>query len=122
MTLAAKVLRYEPADNPDSVILGITASGDYTTGIGGDPLDLDPSAFADPNGIGVLGEPTSQPATPPSIEAQAIGGYVPELIPGATLAENAIVFYDLSTGAELASEAYPAAIADGTLTVKVPLR
>ena len=121
MGLTAKVLRYEPINNPDSVILGITAAGNYTTAVGGSTLNLNPSQFSDPNGVGVLGEPMNQPATPPSVQAQAMAGYYAQLIPGATLAVNKVAFY-ASEGAELGTGAFPAAILNGTLTVRLPLR
>ena len=122
MSLAKKVLKYIPSiGSPDSVLLAITPSGNYTTAIGGDPLDLNPKTFTDPNGVGVLGEPLNQPKTPPTIQAQALDGYYAQLIPGATLGANAIAFYE-AEGTELGNGAYPAAILNGTLTVELPLR
>lgn len=119
MALAFKVLRYTPANNPDTVELGVTVSGNYVTN--GDTANLNPSQYADPNGLGVLGEPLSQPVTPPSVVEENLGGYYANVVPGATLAANLIKFYQPG-GAEVAAGAYPAAITGGTLTIRVPLR
>jgi hypothetical protein len=118
--LAFKVLKYLPSIGaPDSVLLGVTPTGNYTTG--GDTANLNPSTFSDPNGVGVLGDPLNQPTTPPSIHSQSLSGYYAQLIPGATLATNKIQFF-ASEGSELAQGAYPAAILNGSLTVELPLR
>jgi hypothetical protein len=120
--LAFSVLKYIPSIGaPDSVLLKCTPSGNYTTAEGGDTANLNPKTFTDPLCVGVLGEPLNQPATPPSIKEQALGGYYAQLIPGATLGANAIAFYE-SEGNELGSGGYPAAITGGTLTVELPLR
>ena len=113
-----QVLKYEPSLNPDSVLLNCVTSGDYVTAQGGTTVDLDPSTFSDPNGVGVLGEPLNQPVTPPSIESCALaGGVYAQLTPGATLNANKISLWT-NNDAELGNTAYPA----GTLVVRLPLR
>jgi len=112
-----QVLRYEPSINPDTVILNAVMSGNYVTGQGGTTVNLNPSTFTDPNGVGILGVPLSQPTTPPSIDACALAnGVYAELTPGATLAANKIVLWN-SEGSEFGNAAYPA----GTLTIRLPL-
>lgn len=119
MGITFQVLRYEPSIGaPDSVILNAVMAGNYVTGQGGTTVDLDPSTFTDPNGIGILGDPLNQPKTPPSIETcQLAGGDYAQITPGATLNANKISFWT-NNNAELGNGAYPA----GTLTIKLPLR
>lgn len=116
--LAPSILKYTPRSNPDYAILLIAVTGNYVAG--GDTINLNPSAIKDPNGVGLLGDPLNQPKTPPTIDAQALGGYYAQLDPGTTLATNKIQFYT-SEGNELAAGAYPAGITGGTLTVKLPV-
>lgn len=119
MALALKVLRYTPADNPDTVELGVTASGNYVTS--GDTANLNPSTYTDPNGLGVIGQPLSQPVTPPSVVGESLSGYYAQLIPGTTLATNKIQFFQPG-GTEVSAGAYPAQITGGKLTIRVPLK
>ena len=124
MGLAFKILRYSPTNNPDTAEIGVTATGNYVTAVGGSAADLSPGNISDPNGVGLLGEPSNQPSTPPSIEAESLDGYYAELIPaaaGAALSGNKIRFW-VSEGVELGSGAFPAAILNGTLTIRLPLR
>ena len=114
-----QVLKYDPSIGaPDSVLLNAVTNGNYTTGVGGTTVDLDPAKFADPNGVGILGEPLNQPVTPPSIAACALAnGVYAQLTPGATLNANKITLWN-SEGSEFGTGAYPA----GTLVVRLPLR
>lgn len=119
MALAPKLLGYLPTDNPDWAVIQAVATSNYVTG--GDTLSVAPAAYTDPNGKGVLGEPLGLTTIPPSTETENIGGYYAQFIPGTTLANGKVKFYQ-SQGAELAAGAYPAAILNGVLTFKVPLR
>jgi hypothetical protein len=122
MALKGSILKYVPTiGSPDYALVKVTPSGNYVTAVGGDALNLNPSALTDPNGVGLLGQPLSQPTEPPSIEGEALAGYYAQLVPGATLDANKITFW-VSEAGELGSGAYPAAILNGTLVVKVPLR
>jgi hypothetical protein len=114
-----QVLKYEPSIGaPDDVLLKAVMTGDYATAQGGTVINLNPSAFADPNGVGVLGEPLNPPVTPPSIEScQLANGVYAELTPGTTLVNSTITLWD-SEGSEFGNAAYPV----GTLVVKLPLR
>lgn len=113
------VLKYSPAGVPDHLFLKCTFTANYTTG--GDTLNLNPSAFTDPNGNGILGYPDSVPSVTPSVFSKNFTGayslsdaYV---IPGATLGTFKI---QLATGGvELAAGAYPAGILNQSVTLEV---
>lgn len=121
MALAPKLLGYFPTIGaPDWAVIQAVASGSYTI-VTGDTLNTSPSAWSDPNGKGILGEPLALTTIPPSVETENLGGYYAQFVPGTTLSNGKIHFYS-SQGAELASGAYPAAITGGVLTIKVPLR
>ena len=100
MGLAFKILRYSPTNNPDTAEIGVTATGNYVTAVGGSAADLSPGNISDPNGVGLLGEPSNQPSTPPSIEAESLDGYYAELIPAAAGAalSGSVTFSDGVTG------------------------
>ena len=121
MPLAPKLLGYLPTDSPDWAVIQAVPSGNYTTNVGGDTLSISPGDYTDPNGKGVLGEPNVLTTIPPSTETENIGGYYAQFIPGTTLKNGKVKFYQ-SQGSELGTGAYPAAITGGVLTFKVPLR
>ncbi len=119
MALAPQLLGYFPYDNPDHAIIKVVASGNYPNPAG-DTLNLNPSAWADPYGKGLLGLPLNPTTVPPNVDAENLGGYYAQVVPGATLAACKVHFYS-SQGSEVANGAYPAAISGGVLTVQVPL-
>lgn len=114
-----KLLGYLPTDSPDWAVVQPVFGGNYVTG--GDTFNQNPAGWTDPNGLGLLGEPTNPTKMPPSIETENIGGYYGQFIPGATLATSKVKLF-APGGAEVAAGAMPAAISGGTLTVRIPLR
>jgi hypothetical protein len=117
MSVALKVLRQVNAVNSLETYIAATMSGNYTTGIGGDPCSLVASNIKDPNALSPS-LPGQVPQVPPSVEQASIGGYTADLIQAATLSGFALKFWT-SEGVELGSGAYPAAISGGTVTLKM---
>lgn len=113
------VLRYTPPGTPDTAELGVTPSGNYVAG--GDLMNLNPSAFTDPNGVGVLGEPLAVPKTPPAVDVENAAGYYAEIVIGATLAAFKLQWFQPG-GAEVAAGAYPAQILAAVAKIRMPLR
>ena len=113
-----QVLKYAPEINPDHVLLNAVMTGNYVTGQGGTTVNLNPSTFADPNGIGILGEPLALPKLPPYVEACALAnGVYAQLNVGTNLSNCQIELFTNAAG-ELGNGAYPA----GTLIIDLPLR
>lgn len=119
MANSLAVDRYTPPGVPDTVEMTDTISGNYVAG--GDALSLAPSAFKDPNGLGVVGYPDAVPVTPVQVDSNNAGGYYPEVIPAATLAGFKLKWY-APGGAEVGAGAYPAAIIAAQVKVRVPLK
>jgi hypothetical protein len=118
MANSSAVTAYTPPGTPDTVELAVTPSGNYAAG--GDTINLNPSAFRDPNGVGVLGQPLSVPTRRVRVVANNAGGYYPQFVPGATLATSKLQWF-APGGAEVAAGAYPAAITGAQVTVYLPL-
>lgn len=110
---------YSARFSPQFALVKVTRTGNYTTG--GDPVNLNPSAWSDPNGMGLLGEPLAVPGLPVAIDSEADTGYYAQIVAGATLAAFKIQYFT-SEGNELAQAAYPNAILNGTLVLRVPLK
>jgi hypothetical protein len=115
-----KLLRYEPSIGaPDFALVQPVEAGNYSTN--GDTVNLNPGSWTDPNGIGILGEPTNLPSLPVAIDSEAIGGYYAQWSAGTTLGNGKLVLYQPG-GAQVAAGAVPAAISGGTIVLRVPLR
>jgi hypothetical protein len=121
MALTENVMKYSPAGVPDRLFLQCVLSGNYV--LGGDTLNLNPSAFKDPNGVGLLGYPDSVPKINPSIFSTNFTGayalYEANVVPGATLGTFKVQF--ASGGVELGAGAYPAGMFGQSFIVEVVL-
>jgi hypothetical protein len=119
MAFTENVLKYSPPGVPDRLFLQIIPTGNYVTG--GDTLNLNPSAFKDPNGIGILGYPDSVPKVPPAPFSWNFTGayalYEPYVVPGATLGTFKVQI--ANGGVELGAGAYPAGIAGQPIELEV---
>lgn len=120
MSVALQVMRYVPAVNPAYVILKAVRSGSYVAG--GDPINLAPSSWTDPNGVGIIGYPTTPPSVPPGIDTDnftgaSIGGYS-QIVPGTTL-QNFKLMTLAPGGAEIAATTYPAGVLAGDTYIRV---
>ena len=117
--LIENVLKYSPPGVPDRLFLQCVFEGNYTTG--GDTLNLNPSAFKDPNAKGVLGYPDAVPAVTPSVFSQDFTGayalYNAVVVPGATLGTFKLQI--ANGGVELGAGAYPAGILGQSVTLEV---
>lgn len=126
MSIAAAVQGYSPAVNPDRVFLKLTFSGNYVAG--GDTLNLTPSTWTDPKGIGVLPYPENPPSILPSVYStdytSAAGGAGGDagsycaVVPGTTLANYKLQQFEAG-GSELAAGAYPVGITGGYVFLEV---
>jgi hypothetical protein len=119
MALTENVQKYSPAGVPDRLFLQCFLTGNYVTG--GDTLNLNPSAFKDPNGIGLLGFPDSVPKINPSIFSTNFTGayalYEANVVPGLTLGTFKVQF--ASGGVELGAGAYPAGMLNQSFIAEV---
>ena len=117
--LVEQVQKYSPAGVPDRLFLKCIFTGNYPTG--GDTLNLNPSAFTDPNGIGLLGFPDKVPTVAPAPFTWNFTGayqlYQPSVVPGSTL--NNFKLQISSSGVELGAGAYPAGILGQSVTLEV---
>lgn len=117
--LIENVLKYSPPGVPDRLFLQLVLAGNYTTG--GDTLNLNPSAFKDPNGIGILGYPERVPIVPPAPFSWNFTGayalYEPYVVPGQTLGTYKIQI--ANGGVELGAGAYPAGLLGQTIELEV---
>jgi hypothetical protein len=117
--LTENVLKYSPPGVPDRLFLQLVFTGAYATG--GDTLNLNPSAFKDPNGVGILGYPDVVPKVAPSVFSQNFTGayalYQAQVVPGATLGTFKVQI--ASGGVELGAGAYPAGILNQSITLEV---
>lgn len=118
MAQACAIQRYTPRMNPDFALVKVARTGNYTTG--GDTVNLNPGTWTDPNGVGLLGQPLAVTKTPVAVDSEADVGYYAQIVAGATLATFKIQYF-ASEGAELAQAAYPAAILNGSLVLRIPL-
>lgn len=118
MANSLAVNRYTPPGTPDTVELAVTPSGDYVTD--GDALNLDPSTFEDPNGIGVLGQPLNVPVGKVTVDVENADGYYAQIVPAATLAAFKLLWFS-TEGTQLAAGAYPAAITGAQIVIRLPL-
>jgi hypothetical protein len=116
---ALKLVQVSPASNPDKNLCALTVSGNYVNGTA-DALPL--SAISDPGAIGQV--PLNNPGqNPPPVPPRVFGfadGYYAQV--QATVANGVTTFglrWFASEGNELASGAYPAAIAGGQLFVEI---
>lgn len=114
MALACKLLRNSPDDNPDRVLIQVTASGNYVTT--GDTLDL--TLLTDPNGQGIIG-PNAVLTILPEVRTRC-QGYYAEFVMGTTLKNNKLQCF-APGGAEVGAGAYPAQISGGTIVVQLEL-
>lgn len=122
MAIKVNLLRYTPANNPDTAEVQLVPSGNYVAN--GDAVNLSPSAWSDPNGLGILGTPLTEPVTPPSVYGENnLGGYYTQLLPGATLAAAKLQVFSPG-GADLGNNPYPAGMkaATSAIIVRVPLK
>lgn len=109
------LIQNDPLIEPTGQILGLTFSGNYSTG--GDTLNLTPSNISDPGLQGVLG-PNQTPVAVDVLQ-ENLGGYYVEVIPGASLSTWKVQCFQPG-GTEVAAGAYPAAFTTGTpVLVKV---
>lgn len=118
MANATAIQKYTSQFSPQFALVKVTRSGNYVAG--GDTVNLNSSALTDPNGIGVLGYPLAVPKTPIAVDSEYDDGYYAQVVAGATLATFKIQYFT-SEGNELAAGAYPAAILNGTIVLRVPL-
>ena len=118
--ITPNVSKYSPAGVPDTLFLQLVFTGLYTTG--GDNLNLNPSAFKDPNGKGILGYPQDVPKEGVSVFSQNFTGayalYEAQVVQGTTLANFKVQIQ--SGGVELGAGAYPAGILNQSIVVEVP--
>jgi len=119
MALIEQVLKYSPNGVPDRLFLKCILTGNYTAG--GDPLNLNPTAFQDPNGIGILGYPDTVPQIDPAVFSQVFTGayalYQAQVVQGATLGTYKLQIQ--SGGVELAAGAYPAGLLNQYVIIEV---
>jgi len=121
MALSLTLLKYSPNVNPDRILLKVGFSGSYVAG--GDTLNINPASYLDPNGVGVLGYPTTPPLVVPGVfhenltDSTGPGAYV-QVIPGATLGTYKLQAFNHG-GAELSAAAYPAGFASGVAIIEV---
>lgn len=115
-----------PANNPDTILLKATFSGDYGVQGTGDLLNLaaasgeNPGGITDPDALGVP-LPDWAPDLPIEVRSESIGGYYVQPTLGTTLQNFALQVY-APGGAELdTDEAYPAAVLDGFVELAVRL-
>jgi len=96
-------------------------TGNYT--LGGDTLNLNPSSFGDPNGIGLLGYPDHVPGIAPTVFSQNFTGayqlYQASVVPGTTLGNFKLQI--ASGGVELGAGAYPAGLLNQYVILEVIL-
>jgi len=120
MALTENVLKYSPAGVPDRLFLQLVFTGNYATG--GDTLNLNPSAFKDPNGKGILGYPENVPKEGVAVFSQNFTGayalYSAQVVPGTTLGNFKVQI--ATGGVELGAGAYPAGILNQSIVVEVP--
>ena len=119
--LNLSLFKYTPAGVPDTAHIKVVPTGNYTTG--GDTLNLNPSALADPLGLGIIGFPSNPPQTPPIVDQTfftgAYAGYSASIVPGATLGTYKLQIWN--GGVELGAGAYPAGILNQYIAIEVPL-
>jgi len=118
MANAVALVQTSPASNPDRNIVKVTVSGSYVNGTA-DTLPL--TAISDPQVlVQVPFNPQNLPVTPYLLNS-ATPGYFAEV---QRVTTNGVVtfglrWFQLSTGAELISEAYPAAITGGEIFIEI---
>ena len=117
--LTENVVKYSPAGVPDRLFLQLVFTNNYATG--GDALNLNPSAFKDPNGKGILGYPDKVPTEGVSVFSQNFTGayalYTATVVPGTTLGTFKVQI--ATGGVELGAGAYPAGILNQSIVVEV---
>lgn len=112
------VVKYTPPGILDTVELADTISGNYVAG--GDTLNLNPSTFTDPNGVGIVGYPDAVPSRAVRVVVNNADGYYAQVVPGTTLAGFKLQWFT-SEGNELAAGAYPAGITGAQVHIYVPV-
>lgn len=119
-----KVLYQRESGNSKTLIVGVTLSGNYPADPG-EVVTLQAGSIPNPNAKTVTGPSYNSvsPTIPPKIGAQALNGYIAQLVPTATAGQFNLQFWLGGSGAaaptELAAGAYPAAISGGTLTLEL---
>ena len=121
------LVQVSPPSNPDRMLVKCVVSGNYTNGTP-DPLPL--GAIQDPSAIGAIplpGVATNPPPVTPGIFNSYTPGFFPvveRVVTGAGASQQTafgLRWYQLSTGAELISEAFPAAITGGEIFLEIPV-
>ena len=118
MALTENVLKYSPEGVPDRLTLQCVLAALYATG--GDTLNLNPSAFKDPNGKGLLGYPDALPKQVNVVNTNFTGAYAlyqAYVVPGATLGTYKLQI--ANGGVELGAGAYPAGLLGQSVTLEV---
>lgn len=116
MAISLSVLKYSPAVNPDRVFLKVAFSGNYVTG--GDTLNLTPDSWTDPNGLGLIGEPSAPPTVAPGVFSASLDGAYAQVVPGTTLATYKLQCFEAG-GTEVPAGAYPAGFTGGSAVLEV---
>lgn len=114
---AIVLVQVSPQSNPDTNVVKVTPSGNYTSGTP-DPLPK-LGDIPDPNAIGQVPMPVT-PLVTPSVKNSNTNGYYAQVqrIGSGQSATFGLRWY-ASEGSELGSGAYPAAISGGEIFVEV---
>ena len=120
MANALELVQTSPASNPDKNFVSVTVTGAY---VDGTPDNLPLNLIADPQVLGQVPQPNPG-QNPPPVTPRVFGftpGYFAQV--ERTVANGVTSFglrwFQLSTGAELASGAYPAAITGGEIFLEI---
>ena len=115
MALQVQIVRITPIGNQVRVSFNVIPSGNYTTGIGGDPLNF-ANAIADPSFFGAVASiPSSQ--GPVDLDVWDVGGNLANgvfPVKGSTQANSAVKFSS-AFNTELGTGPYPASILNSVL-------
>ena len=115
---ALTLVQTSPASNPDRNIVKCVVSGNYTSGTA-DPLPL--SSISDSQVlVQVPGLPAPPPVTPYLLNEYTPGYYAQvQRVTTAGVVSFGLRWFQLSTGAELATGAFPAAITGGEIFLEI---
>lgn len=117
---ALTLVQTSPASNPDTNIVKVAVTGAYVQGTA-DALPL--TAIADPQALNQV--PLNNPSqNPPPVTPEVFGftlGYFAQVQKSVAngLTSFGLRWFQLSTGAELASANYPAAITGGEVFLRI---
>lgn len=112
------LVQVSPPSNPDTMFVKCAVSGNYVNGTP-DPLPL--QNILDPQIIGAIPMTNTNLSVTPAIFNSNCGGYYPQVQRSVTngVTSFGLRWFQLSTGGELVSEAFPAAITGGEVFLEI---